>query len=174
MKPSFLQTTKKESFRSWGFRQLMNWYPMYFGSGGKILFWSADQLEVHIRLRLNLWTYNYVGSIFGGSLFSAADPFYMLMLLRALGPAYVVWDKSASIRFKKPGRTTLYAAFRVSDQQLQALKDEIAQKGETTVDFVVEWKDKHGQVYAEVTRHCYLAEKQFYSAKKGENQRAKF
>nr|WP_298607956.1 DUF4442 domain-containing protein [uncultured Spirosoma sp.] len=57
---------------------------MYFGTGGKILFWSSDWREVHVRLRRNIWTYNYVGTIFGGSMFSATDPFYMVMLLRIL------------------------------------------------------------------------------------------
>jgi hypothetical protein len=100
MKPEFLKTIKKESWKSWWFRLLMNWYPMYFGTGGKILFWAADSTEVHLRLRLNIWSYNYVGTIFGGSMFSAADPFYMVMLLKVLGNDYVVWDKAANIRFK--------------------------------------------------------------------------
>jgi hypothetical protein len=115
MRPEFLQTEKKESFSSWRFRTLMNWYPMYFGSGGKILFWAADGSEVHLRLRLNIWSYNYVGTIFGGSMFSASDPFYMLMLFRSLGPRFVVWDKSAGIRFRKPGKETLYATTNLSN-----------------------------------------------------------
>ena len=41
---------------------------MYFGSGGKILFWSGDWREVHLRLRRNVWTYNYMGMIVGRSL----------------------------------------------------------------------------------------------------------
>lgn len=173
MKPDFLKTDKKESLKTWWFKSLMNWYPMYFGTGGKILFWSADYLEVHLRLRLNIWTYNYVGTIFGGSMFSASDPFYMVMLLRALGPSYVVWDKSASIRFKRPGKTTLYAVFRVSDEELASIKSLVEQHGETTHNFTIEWKDKTGVVHAEVTRHCYLATKKFYEAKKGETQKSK-
>ncbi|MDJ1499709.1 DUF4442 domain-containing protein [Xanthocytophaga agilis] len=105
---------KKESFKTWCFRLFMNWYPMYMGTGGKILRISGDWQEVKVRLRRSLWTYNYVGTIFGGSYFSASDPFYMLMLLHNLGKGFVVWDKSASIRFKKPGKTTLYADFLIT------------------------------------------------------------
>ena len=173
MTPAFLKTDKKESLKTWWFKSLMNWYPMYFGTGGKILFWSADYLEVHLRLRLNMWTYNYVGTIFGGSMFSASDPFYMIMLLRVLGPTYVVWDKSASIRFKRPGKTTLYTKFEISNEDLASIKLTVAQQGEITHNFIVEWKDKTGVVHAEITRHCYIASKEFYQTKKGETQKSK-
>jgi hypothetical protein len=173
LKPVFFITDKKESFRSWLFRTLMNWYPMYFGTGGKILFWASDHSELHLRLRLNPWTYNYVGTIFGGSMFSASDPFYMLMLLRALGPDHVVWDKSAAIRFRKPGRTTLFAVLRVSETECAQIRQDVTEKGETTRDYVIQWMDKNGTVHAEINRHCYIASKAHYQKKKGESQSAR-
>ncbi len=151
----------------------MNWYPMYFGSGGKILFWAADHSELHLQLKLNIWTYNYVGTIFGGSLFSAADPFYMLMLFKALGPAYVVWDKSASIRFRKPGRQTLYAKYLITEKDLKEIKDSVAANSEATRTFTIQWVDKSQVVHAEIERVCYIADKNYYQKKKGESQRAK-
>jgi Domain of unknown function (DUF4442) len=165
MKPDFLQTTKTESFGTWKFRTLMNWYPMYFGTGGKILFWAGDHSELHLRLRLNLWTYNYVGTIFGGSLFSASDPFYMLMLFKALGDKYVVWDKSANIRFKKPAKTTLYAKYKIEEEDFNRIKAEVAEMGETTYRFVIQWMDKDKVVYAEIERLCYVGDKAFYKNK---------
>jgi hypothetical protein len=174
MTPDFLETEKKESFATWRFRTFINWYPMYFGTGGKILFWASDSSEVHLRLRLNIWTYNYVGTIFGGSFFSAADPFYMLMLYRSLGSSYVVWDKSASIRFKKPGKTALFAKLEITDTDFKEIKDAVAQSSEVTRTFVIQWKDKDGVVHAEIERLCYIADKEFYRRKKGESQSAKF
>jgi hypothetical protein len=174
MKPDFLQTTKTESFSTWKFRTLMNWYPMYFGTGGKILFWASDHTELHLRLRLNLWTYNYVGTIFGGSLFSASDPFYMLMLFKALGDKYVVWDKAATIRFKKPAKTTLFAKYKIEENDFINIKAAVAEKGDTTYSFVIQWMDKDSIVHAEIERQCYIAEKDFYFKKKGERQGAKF
>jgi hypothetical protein len=111
---------------------------MYFGTGGKILFWSGDSREVHVRLRRNLWTYNYVGTIFGGSMFSAGDPFYRLMLLRVLGKQYVVWDKSASIQFRKPGRQTLYARFELLEEQIERIRQEVAADGKTEQTFTLQ------------------------------------
>jgi acyl-coenzyme A thioesterase PaaI-like protein len=174
MKPDFLNTTKKESFKSWSFRVLMNWYPMYFGTGGKVLFWAGDSSEVHLRLRLNLWTYNAVGTIFGGSLFSAADPFYMVMLLRSLGPAYVVWDKTAHIRFKRPGKGKLYARLLITPDDLQNIRQQVQDCGHATKTFVIQWMDKDQTVYAEIERQVYIADKEFYQKKKGLTQTSKF
>jgi len=173
MRPEFLKTNKKESWKSWWFRTLMNWYPMYFGTGGKVLFWSADSTEVHLRLRLNIWTYNYVGTIFGGSMFSASDPFYMVMLLRVLGSSFVVWDKSAIIKFKKPARSTLYAKLEVTNPELEEIKARVKEHGHTTHDFIIQWIDKEGVVSAEIQRHCYIADKEFYKKKKGDPQSTK-
>jgi Domain of unknown function (DUF4442) len=174
MKPAFLQTNRTESGKTWRFRTLMNWYPMYFGTGGKILFWSADSREVHLRLRRNPWTYNYVGTIFGGSMFAASDPFYMLMLLRVLGSQYVVWDKSASIRFRKPGRTTLYMRYELTDELIDDIRRDVAANGQTERTFTLQWVDKNGVVHAEIERLCYIADKQFYEQKKGNRQQSRF
>jgi hypothetical protein len=167
MKPDFLHTDRRENFRTWRFRTIMNWYPMYFGTGGKVLFWSADSQEVHLRLRLSMWTYNYVGTIYGGSFFSASDPFYMLMLMQILGKEYVVWDKSASIRYRRPGKSTLYANLVISSEMIGQIKQEVAEKGETDFKAPIQWKDKAGVVHAEIERVVYIADKAFFKQKKG-------
>ncbi len=174
MKPAFLQTNRTESAKTWRFRTLMNWYPMYFGTGGKILFWSGDSREVQLRLRRNIWTYNYVGTIFGGSMFAASDPFYMLMLLQIFGSQYVVWDKSASIRFRKPGRTTLYMRYELTDDQIDDIRRDVTANGQTERTFSLQWVDKDGAVHAEIERLCYIADKEFYQQKKGDRQQSRF
>ena len=119
MSPEFFKTDNKESFKTKMFRRMMNWYPMYFGSGGHILFWSGDSLEVHLRLRLSLWTRNYVGTIYGGSMYAGIDPIYMRMLIKTLGADYIVWDKAAKIRFKRPGKETLFADFFFDGRRIE-------------------------------------------------------
>ena len=174
MKPDFLKTTRTESGKTWRFRTLMNWYPMYFGTGGKILFWSGDSREVQVRLRRNIWTYNYVGTIFGGSMFSASDPFYMLMLLQILGSPFVVWDKAASIRFRKPGRSTLYARYILTDELIGEIRAEVAQTGQTERILPLEWVDAAGVVHAQIERTIYIADKAVYEHKKQDRQSSRF
>ena len=47
---------------------------------------------------------NFVDTHYGGSLYSMTDPFDMLMLFGNLGDDYIVWDKAAHMRFRKPGK----------------------------------------------------------------------
>jgi acyl-coenzyme A thioesterase PaaI-like protein len=173
MRPDFMKTDKKESFKTWRFRAFMNWYPMYFGTGGKVLFWAGDSSEVQLRVKLNLWTYNAVGTIFGGSLFSAADPFYMLMLMRALGKEYVVWDKAAHIRFRRPAKGTLFAVLRIAETDLQNIRTQVKESGHATKTFSIQWVDKHQVIYAEIERQCYIADKAFYKKRKEQSQSAR-
>ena len=87
---------------------------------------ASDWREVRVELPLSVRTRNYVGTIFGGSMFGAVDPFYMIMLMKNLGPGYLVWDKAASIEFLKPGRSTLRATFRLDEAELEAIRGPLA------------------------------------------------
>ena len=135
-----------ESWRSrvtrWGF----NWFPAYRGTGARIEHIASDWTEVRIRLPLSWRTRNYVGTIFGGSLYGAIDPIYMIMLIKLLGKDYEVWDKAATIRFKKPGRSTLRATFRLDDVELDRIKRDVAASGKTERTYTVELKDGEGTV----------------------------
>ncbi len=62
-----------------------------------------------------------VGTMCGGSIYGAVDPIYMVMLIKILGPGYVVWDKAVSIQFKKPGTSTLFAIFVITNEELKAI-----------------------------------------------------
>lgn len=134
----------KTRLTRWGF----NWFPAYRGSGGRIELISADWKEIRIRLPLNWRTRNYVGTIFGGSMYSAIDPIFMIMLIKLLGREYIVWDKSAAIRFRRPGRSTLRATFRLGDEELQAIRQELSTADKCERRYVVELADETGEVCA--------------------------
>ena len=146
-------------------RFLMNLAPCIRASGGRIVTISDDFKHLRVRLKLSLLTRNLVGTIYGGSLYSSIDPFYMLMLMRILGPDYVVWDKSATIRFKRPARVTLYADFRFDDQTLTNIREQVARDGESTFTWTVALKDASGTVYADCDKVLYVAKKDFYKEK---------
>src|SRR5436853_1768517 len=110
-----------ESFRSRRLRWWFNLFPAYRGTGGRVSYIAADFREVRVRLPLSWRTRNAVGTIFGGSMYGAVDPIYMIMLMSILGRDYVVWDKAATIRFRKPGKTTLHATFTVDGAELDAI-----------------------------------------------------
>jgi len=134
------------------FRWMMNLWPCYRGTGARVTHIGSDWKEIRVRLPLNLQTRNYVGSIFGGSLYGAVDPLYMLMLIRLLGPAYVVWDKAATIRFLKPGRTTLYATCRVDEAELDEIRRLLETEARIDRTYKIALADAEGTVHAEVDK----------------------
>jgi hypothetical protein len=132
-----------------------------------VTFIAPDWSEIRVRLPLSWRTRNYVGTIFGGSLYASVDPYYMLMLIERLGPGYVVWDKVASIRFRRPGTSTLTATFRIDDDEVSAVKAAVAEAGgEVDRAYVVELVDEHGKVHAVVEKVIYVATKDAYRAKR--------
>ncbi len=145
-----------ESWRTritrWGF----NFFPAWRGTGARVTYIAPDWREVRVRLPLSWRTRNYVGTIFGGSLYGAADPMYMIMLIQNLGPDYVVWDKAATIRFKKPGRSTLFARFVLDEAELGEIRRLLESAPSIERVYVVELVDADGTVHAAVEKTIYI------------------
>ena len=140
----------------WGF----NWFPAYRGTGGRITYIAGDWREIRIRLPLSWRTRNYVGTIFGGSMYGAVDPVYMVMLIQNLGPGYVVWDKSASIRFRRPGRTTLHARFVLDQAELDAIRAALETERAVDRTYRIELADAGGAVHAEIEKVIHVRRKE--------------
>lgn len=159
-----------ETFKSWIFRSLMNWYPMFFGTGGKILFLSGDYKKAVVQLKLNMWTYNYVGTIFGGSQFSALDPFHMVLLLKIIGPGYVVLDKAGAIQFKKPGKGKLTATIEYTESEIENIKARAQQEGKFELIRSTDWISEKGEVVSSMQKTLYIATQEYFKNRKKTNQ----
>jgi len=148
-----------ESLTTRMLRWRFNFFPAYRGTGGRITYMADDFHEVRIKLPLNWRTRNYVGTTFGGSLYGAVDPLYMVMLIKILGGDYIVWDKAALIRFKRPGRETLYAKFVIEPDEIESIKDELTRHKSIERVYQVNLADRDGKVHAEVEKTLYIARK---------------
>jgi len=137
----------------------INLWPPFLGAGIRIRRLSPDWTEIDVEMKLRWWNRNYVGSHYGGSLYSMADPFFMVMLIENLGKDYIVWDKSASIRFKKPGRGTVSASFRLSEEQIREIRQALTSQQKIERVFAVEVKDESGSVIAEVEKLLHIRRK---------------
>lgn len=147
----------RESLRTRLFRWAFNVWPCFRGTGARVTHIASDWSEVRVRLPLSWRTRNYVGTIFGGSLYAGVDPFYMLMLIHRLGPGYVVWDKAASIRFRRPGRSTLYATFRVDEAELGEIRRLLKDQPKVDRTYPVELRDAEGVLHAEVQKVIHIS-----------------
>ncbi|HSG40900.1 MAG TPA: DUF4442 domain-containing protein, partial [Thermoanaerobaculia bacterium] len=111
------------------------------------------------------WNRNYVNTHFGGSLYSMCDPFFMLMLMDALGRGYIVWDKAATIRFRRPGKGTVSARFHIPPERVEEIRAAADANGKVEPVFTVEVTDEKGEVVAEVEKLLYVRRKDIKDTK---------
>jgi acyl-coenzyme A thioesterase PaaI-like protein len=145
-----------ESWESRMIRWRFNLCPAYRGTGARVTYISSDFREARVKLPLNWRTRNYVGTIFGGSLYGAVDPMYMILLIKILGPDYVVWDKAATIRFVKPGRGTLFARFLVEESGIEEIKKALETAPSIDRVYSVDLTDAQGVVHATTEKTVYI------------------
>jgi acyl-coenzyme A thioesterase PaaI-like protein len=150
-------TTNRESWRTRLWRWGINVFPAYRGTGGRVTFIAADWSEVRVTVPLNWRTRNYVKTIFGGSMYGAVDPIYMFMLIKLLGPEYVVWDKTASIRFRRPGREALFAKFVVTPAELEEIRNGVAAAGKCERSYTVHLTSRSGEVHAIIEKGIHIS-----------------
>jgi len=153
-KPSFL------------FKIGFNWLPMYRRSTGKIIFVSEDLHLIKIKIPLSYKNVNYVGTIFGGSLFSATDPIYMVQLIQILGNEYVIWDKKSEIVFKRPASEIVYATFKFTKGDIEKIKTDVLKRDEIDLIKIVKLKTKNDILIAQINKTIYISSKTFYKQKK--------
>lgn len=135
-------------------------HPTYWSTGGRVTYIAADWSEVRITLPLSWRTRNYVGSMFGGAMYSAVDPFLMIMLIKILGPAYVVWDKAASIRFRRPAHAALTAVFVLEPATVAAIRDALVTAPKVDRVFTVDLVGADGTVHASVEKTIHISRRE--------------
>ena len=140
-------------------RLVMNLWPPFAGAGIRIQRIAPDWHEVDVGLRLRWFNRNARGVHFGGSLYAMTDPFYMLLLMRSLGPDYVVWDKAGHIDYLQPGRGRVYARFTLDDATLATIRAATAHGDKYLPELTVDVVDEHGQVVAQVRKTLYVRRK---------------
>jgi acyl-coenzyme A thioesterase PaaI-like protein len=149
------------------FKYGFNISPMYRRSTGKIIEVSDDLYNVKVKILISYKNKNYVGSIFGGSLFSATDPVFMIQLMNILGNDYVVWDKSATIKFKRPAKENSYVDFTFTEDEIQQIKERVKEEKEIDLSKEINITNKEAStVYAEVSKTIYIADKSYYKNKR--------
>jgi acyl-coenzyme A thioesterase PaaI-like protein len=156
MAPRTRQTNK--GLQAWAirhpraFRHVLNFYPAFRGTGAWVTFIADDWSEMRIRVPLSWRTRNYVGTIFGGSLYAGVDPHFMFMLMHRLGPDYLVWDKAASVRFRRPGRGQLTGVCRMPDEEVAEVRRLLETADKVDRTYTVDLVAKDGTVCATVEK----------------------
>jgi Domain of unknown function (DUF4442) len=139
-------------------RRILNWWPPMMGAGIRVVEFREDFTYAKVQMPLAWYNRNYVGTHYGGSLYSMCDPFYMLLLINALGRDFVVWDKAGSIEYVKPGIGRVTAEFHLSSELLDSLRA-MAPDEKRLVDLNVDVKDDDGDTVARLVKTEYIRRK---------------
>lgn len=140
-------------------RWLLNIYPPYRGAGVRVTHVAADWRRIDVEMPLRFYNRNYVGTHFGGSLYSMVDPHAMLLLIQCLGKDYIVWDRTATIDFVKPGRGTVRASIVIDEAMLDAIRQHTSAGEKYLPELRVSIRDVEGQIVARVTKRLYVRRK---------------
>ncbi len=163
MTPNVLLKILGGSDKAKALRRSINFWPPFFGARIRVKHIAADMMSIDVEMKLRWWNANYVGTHFGGSLFSMTDAFYMLMVMAKLGSDYIVWDKAASIRYRKPGKGTVRAEFRLTEAQLDDIRRKLETLTKYEPTFKVDVKDLEGNVVAEVEKLLWIRKRDWRS-----------
>ncbi|MFF3564812.1 DUF4442 domain-containing protein [Streptomyces sp. NPDC002574] len=140
-------------------RRAINWWPPYLFAGIRVLDIADDWSSARVRLRLHRFNRNYVGTHFGGSLFSMADPFWMLLTMNRLGRDYLVWDRAAEIEFVSPGRGDVFADFKLTEDRLDEMRELTAHGHKALMWFENDVVADDGTIVAKVRKQLYVRRK---------------
>ena len=146
------------------FKMIVNAWPPYLGAAIGVEDIADDWCTLSVAMKLHWYNRNYVNSHFGGSLFSMTDPFYMLMLMRNLGPGYVVWDMAARIQYLRPGRGKVSAVFSLDARRLEEIRQKAEGGQKVTELFFVDVVDERGEKVAAVKKTLYIRKKMVAAA----------
>jgi len=138
------------------YRWLVNLAPAYRRCGARVTHISDDYRLVNIKLDLNWKTRNHLNMIWGGSLYSALDPIYGVMLHKILGPDYYVVDKSANIHFKRPAKDTVYGEFKIDSGEIEAIKEQCALHKKIDRVYHLALTDQYGKVHVSCEKVLHI------------------
>lgn len=100
----------------------MTLYPYHLGAGISVQHMSADFRHVKVRMGLGWYNRNYVGTQFGGSLYSMRSTrSTMLMLMENLGPTTLCGTRRPASTSSRRAKARCMPRFSIDD----ALLDEV-------------------------------------------------
>ncbi len=123
---------------------------------------ESDFMGATIKINRSLFSLNFGKAIFGGTLYTATDPFYAMLfgqILKHKGYDVSVWLKSASIQFLKPGRCDLYYTITISDEMIKEAENHLNTSKIFVKTYTIEIRSKTGIIPAIAKNEIYIRKK---------------
>lgn len=146
-------------------RRIFNLSPMYRKTNGRVIAISEDYKTFQVKIKFSWKNANYNGTMFGGSMYAAVDPIFVVQLSQILSSDYIVWDKTAKIYFKRPAKEALYADFHFTEEEIAWLMKEVEEKQEVVFQKEVDLVNKKKAVFARVEKEIYISTVTYFKGK---------
>ena len=141
---------------------VMNAYPPLLFQRIWVKKFHPGFLGVDVKISNSFLNRNYNGSIFGGTIYAATDPFYAILfdqLMQRRGFKVRVWLKSAAIQYLKPGLTNLYFTLKISEEMISEAEISLKENGKFVKSYPMELFNKQGELCATIMNEVYLRTK---------------
>ena len=138
---------------------ILNIYPPLFFNRIILKEVSEDYTYMKVKIRRSILNINFHKTIFGGTIFSAFDPYFPIMYYKIFeqkNRKLEIWLKSANIKYKRPATTHLFLEFKISEDDIQTAESELDINGKYEKWHKVEAINKKGVVCAEAEILVYL------------------
>lgn len=151
----FVRMVVSENMLKWA----MRFYPPLFFQRIWVIKFDKGFTGVHVKISKSFLNVNYNRTIFGGTIFSASDPFYALLfdqILQRRGLKCRVWLRSAEIRYLKPGATNLYFTISLSEEQIKEAETILLTEGKFVKAYPMNIFSSEGLLCATVINEVYI------------------
>ncbi len=138
---------------------LVRFYPPLFFQRVWVVKFHKDFRGVDVRIRKSIWNRNYNNSIFGGTIFAAADAFYPILFFKSLslkGYRLRAWSTAVQIEYYKPGFTDLFYSVHINDEELAEAEQILNTIGKYKKFHPIEIYNKNGVNVASVKNEVYM------------------
>jgi hypothetical protein len=137
---------------------VIRFYPPLFFQRIWVKSFAKDFKGANVSIKKSVFNKNYNGSIFGGTIFAAADPFYPLLFHQIFlrrGHKVIVWLKSAQIQYLKPAVTDLHFNITIDDETITEAERMLNADGKFIKIFPIEIFDKYDNLCVTVFAEAY-------------------
>ena len=118
-----------------------------------------DFSGVKVKIFKSLLNRNYNRTIFGGTVFAAADPFYPVLFHQIFshkGYKVIAWSKSSEIQYLKPGMSNLYFEINIPEAEIAEAEEVLNTVGKYAKVHSIAIYDDTGEVCAALKNEVYL------------------
>ena len=143
----------------WVLKWALRFYPPLFFQRIWVRRFDKGFMGASIVVRKSILNKNYNNSIFGGTLFAMADPWYPLLFHQIFlrkGHRVIVWLKGAEIQYLKPAHTDLHFEIKIDDETIAQAEQMLITTGKFIRTFEIEMLNKYNEVCVNMQVEAYV------------------